>query len=57
MMSIVFFIIGGFVLYRYRYKLVNLLFKNRFLQKAFVFLTMSIPFVRKSFYAQVFQRM
>jgi hypothetical protein len=57
MMSIVFFLIGGFVLYRYRYKLINLLFKNRFLQKAFVFLTMGIPFVRKSFYAQVFQRM
>jgi hypothetical protein len=57
MMSIVFLVIGGFLLYRYRYKLINLFFKNRSLQKAFVFLTMNIPFVRKVFYAQVFQRM
>ncbi|RAK22390.1 hypothetical protein B0I26_102384 [Anoxybacillus vitaminiphilus] len=57
MMSIVFLSIGGFVLYRYRYKFINLFFKNQFLQKAFIFLAMNIPFVRKAFYAQVFQRM
>jgi hypothetical protein len=56
-MSIVFLAIGCFALYRYRYKLINLFFKNRFLQKAFVFLAMNIPFVRKAFYAQVLQRM
>jgi hypothetical protein len=56
-MSIIFLVIGGFALYRYRYKLINLFFKNRFLQKAFVSLVMNIPFVRRAFYAQVFQRM
>jgi hypothetical protein len=55
--SIVLFVIGGMILYRYRYKVLNQLFKNQFLQKALVRFAMNIPFVRRAFYAQVFQRM
>jgi hypothetical protein len=53
--SLVFLIIGVFIFYHYRYKLLNPLLKNRSVQKALVVLTMNIPFVRRAFYTQVFQ--
>jgi hypothetical protein len=46
-------IIAGIVVYRYRYRILNVLLRIRFLQKGLVRSTMNVPFVRNAMISQI----
>jgi hypothetical protein len=46
-------IIAGIVVYRYRYQILNVLLRIRFLQKGLVRSAMNVPFVRNAMISQI----
>jgi hypothetical protein len=48
-------IIAGIVAYRYRYRVLNVLLRIRFLQKWLVRSAMNVPFVRNAMISQIFR--
>lgn len=47
-------IIGGLLVYRFRYRLVNFLLGQRFLRSYFIRLSMKMPFLRDKFLQRAF---
>ncbi|WP_199425695.1 hypothetical protein [Thermaerobacillus caldiproteolyticus] len=48
-------VVTGLLLYRYRYQVINSIFRIRLLQKGLVRFVMNIPFVRNAIVSQVFR--
>lgn len=54
LLQIMFIILGGLLVYRFRYRLFNLLLGQRFLRSFFIRLSMRMPFFRDKFLQRAF---
>lgn len=53
-LSLLVIALGGFIIFKIRYRMINLLFSNRFFRKTVIALLMSIPSVRNRMIRIVF---